>query len=47
MTDCRLNNLFLLYIHNDHTDKLDMHKVAIRNLLLPISQRRIGNFHII
>ena len=28
MTECRLNNLFLLYIHTSRTDALDLHAVA-------------------
>ena len=28
MTSCRLNNLFLLYVHQDVTDSLDLCKIA-------------------
>ena len=28
MTSCRLNNLFLLYVHKDITDSLDFCKIA-------------------
>ena len=28
MTSCRLNNLFLLYIHQDRTDSLDLYEIA-------------------
>ena len=28
MTSCRLNNLFLVYIHQDRTDSLDLYKIA-------------------
>ena len=28
MTSCRLNNLFLMYVHQDLTDSLDICKIA-------------------
>ena len=28
MSDCRLNNLFLLYVHNSRTDELDLKEIA-------------------
>ena len=45
MTSCRLNNLFLLYIHQDKTDTLDLHKIA-RDFISVNNRRRkyFGNF---
>ena len=44
MTNCRLNNLFLLYIHNDRPYQLDLHKVA--KTLISSNQRRVIYFGI-
>ena len=33
MTHCRLNNLFLLYVHQSKTDSLDLESLDIFNLL--------------
>ena len=42
MSDCRLNNLFLLYIHTSRTDALNLEKVA--KDFIAINQRRINYF---
>ena len=45
MTSCRLNNLFLLYIHQDRTDSLDLYKIA-KDFISVNNRRRkyFGNF---
>ena len=45
MTSCRLNNLFLLYIHQDKTDNLDLYKIA-KDFISVNNRRRkyFGNF---
>ena len=42
MTNCRLNNLFLLYIHKDKTDILDLQKFA--GAFISTNQRRVNYF---
>lgn len=45
MTSCRLNNLFLLYIHQDRTDSLDLYEIA-KDFISVNNRRRkyFGNF---
>ena len=40
MTNCRLNNLLLLYVHNDRTDKLDLCKIAKE--FASLNERRVN-----
>ena len=45
MTSCRLNNLFLLYIHQERTDAIDLYKIA--KDFISVNNRRkkyFGNF---
>ncbi len=42
MTHCRLNNLFLLYIHTARTDAINLEKVA--KDFISVNQRRINYF---
>ena len=42
MTQCRLNNLFLLYVHTDMTDMLDLTHIAKE--FVSINSRRINYF---
>ena len=42
MTHCRLNNLFMLYIHTSKTDALSLEKVA--EDFISVNQRRINYF---
>ena len=42
MTDCRLNNLFLLYIHTCRTDALDLS--AIAKDFVTVNSRRINYY---
>ena len=42
MTNCRLNNQLLLYIHDDRTDKLDLRKIAKE--FASLNQRRVNYF---
>ena len=42
MTDSRLNNLFLLHIHSERTDKLDLYHVA--KAFASVNQRRVNYF---
>ena len=41
MSDCRLNNLFLLYVHK--TDDLDLKKIA--NEFVSVNSRRMKSVH--
>ena len=45
MTSCRLNNLFLMYVHQDMTNSLDLCKIA-RNFVSVNNRRKhyFGNF---
>ena len=45
MTSCRLNNLFLMYIHHNLTDSLDLYKIA-KDFVSVNSRRKhyFGNF---
>ena len=42
MTSCRLNNLFLLYIHQDKTDNLDLYQIA--KDIISVNNRHFRNF---
>ena len=42
MTDCRLNNLFLLYVHVSKTDALDLTSIAKQ--FISVNSRRINYF---
>ena len=42
MTSCRMNNLFLLYIHQDLTDRLDLCKIAKE--FVAVNTRRMHYF---
>ena len=42
MDNCKLNNLFLMYIHDDRTDKLDLLEVA--KTFASSNQRRLNYF---
>ena len=42
MSDCRLNNLFLLYVHNSRTDELDLKEIAKE--FVCVNTRRINYF---
>ena len=45
MTSCRLNNLFLLYIHQDRTENLDLYKIAKDFISVNNCRRKyFGNF---
>ena len=42
MTQCRLNNLFLLYVHTGVTDMLDLTHIAKE--FVSVNSRRINYF---
>ena len=42
MTECRLNNLFLIYIHKSLTDEIDLLKIA-KNFV-SVNSRRLNYF---
>ena len=42
MTECRLNNLFLLYVHCNRTDKLDLE--AVGKEFINVNSRRMKYF---
>ena len=41
-TDCRLNNLFLLYVHTSRTDELDLKEIAKE--FVCVNSRRMNYF---
>ena len=42
MSPCRLNNLFLLYVHKQKTDKLDLNLIVKE--FVSVNKRRINYF---
>ena len=42
MTECRLNNLFLLYVHKSMTDTLDLSQIAKH--FISVNSRRMNYF---